>query len=135
MAELATVSQLRPVRVLVASGDAAFAKHAGDQLTALGFEVVETSASAGVTETAVLQQVSVVLLDALSGITAAAAVAASLDGLPQRVHVLLTGTRPRPAARLGYEFIDRSASGGELAAAVHRARRDGAHSAGRSSRA
>ena len=135
MAEVATIRQLRPVRVLVAGGDVGFVARASDELSALGFDVMSTLGADRVAELAALQRVNVVLLDASGGVTAAAAVASTIDALPQRVSVLLAGGRGRATARLGYEFVAHSASAEELAAAVHRAYRGGPRQVGRSSRA
>jgi DNA-binding NtrC family response regulator len=132
MADAASVHLLRPVRVLVAGGDRRFVARATDELSALGFDVMSTTTNARVAELTTLQRINVVLLDASGGVAAAAALAATLDALPQRVRVLLAGGRGRAAARLGYEFVQQSASAEELAAAVHRAYRGGPRQAERS---
>jgi hypothetical protein len=121
VADIASVHQLRPVRVLVAGGDPAFVRRATDQLTVLGFDVMSTTTPSRAAELAALQRVNVVLLDATSGVTAAAAIASALDALPGRVEVLLAGNGGHATRRLGYQVVRATATGEELAAAVHRA--------------
>jgi len=134
VADKATVRQLRPVRVLVASSDPAFVGRTTGALAAVGFHVMSTTAATRVPELAAVQRVNVVVLDASGGVAAAAALASTLDALPQRVRVLLAAGRGRSAARLGYENVNASASAEELAAAVHRAYRGGPRRNGRPSR-
>jgi hypothetical protein len=127
MADVATVHQLRPVRVLVAGNDPAFVARATEELLALGFAVISTTTAQQTAELAALHSVNVVLLDVSGGVAAAAATASVVDALPQRVHVLLAGKRSNGTRRLGYEVVRPDAPGEELAAAVHRAYRDGPH--------
>jgi len=134
VADVASVHQLRPVRVLVAGSDAAFVKRATDELLLLGFDVMSTTTAWRAAELAALQRVNVVLLDATSGVTAAAATASALDALPQRVEVLLAGNGSHATRRLGYEVVKSTVSGEELAAAVHRAYRGGPSRSRRSTR-
>jgi hypothetical protein len=130
---MASIHQLRPVRVLVAGVDAEFVQRATMELEALGFDVISTTAAELTVELASLQRVNVVLLDASRGVAAAAATASALDALPQRVRVLLAGS-VRGARRLGYEVVGADASGEELAAAVHRAYHGGTSRSRRSHR-
>jgi hypothetical protein len=123
VADVASVRQLRPVRVLVAGGDPAFVRRATDELAALGFEVMSTTTTSRAAELAALQRVNVVLLDASGGVTAAAATASAVDALPQRVQVLLAANGRNATRRLGYDVVKATASAAELAAAVHRAYR------------
>jgi hypothetical protein len=134
MADVASVHQLRPVRVLVSGSDAGFVARAAGELHALGFHVVTNTSAEHTAELASTQRVNVVVLDASSGVAAAAALAAALDALPQRVRVLLAGRGGRGARRLGYEVVEPDVSGEELAAAVHRAYRGGPVRARRSLR-
>jgi hypothetical protein len=134
VAEMASIHQLRPVRVLVAGADAEFVRRATLELEALGFDVMSTTAAERTAELASLQRVNVVVLDASRGVAAAAAMASALDALPQRVRVLLAGSYARGARRLGYEVVGADASGEELAAAVHRAYSGGASRSRRSHR-
>jgi len=134
VADVATIHQLRPVRVLVAGGDPLFVHRATRELTGLGFDVMSTTMTERTTEIAAMQRANVVLLDASSGVTAAAALAAALDALPHGVRVLLAGDGGRGARRLGYEVVGPDATGEELAAAVHRAYRGGPARARRSLR-
>ena len=134
MADIASVHQLRPVRVLVAGGDPAFVRRATDQLSVLGFDVMSTTMASRAVELAGLQRVNVVLLDTTSGVTAAAAIASALEALPQRVEVLLAGNGGHATVRLGFHVVKATASGEELAAAVHRAYRGGPSRSRRSTR-
>jgi DNA-binding NarL/FixJ family response regulator len=134
VADVASIHQLRPVRVLVSGADPAFLARTTDELTKLGFDVMSTTSAELTAEYAATQRVNVVLLDASSGVAAAAALASALDALPHRVRVLVAGRSGRGARRLGYEVIAPNASGEELAAAVHRAYRGGPARARRSMR-
>ena len=125
MADVASVHQLRPIRVLVAGDDALFVARTADKLTAFGFEVMSTESPSRVAELAALQRVNVVLLDASRGVSAAVATASTLDAMALRVTVLLAGGRGRTAARLGYDVVTPTASAEELATAVHRVYRAG----------
>jgi hypothetical protein len=121
--EAATIHQLHRVRVLVAGEDPVFVARAAGELTALGFDVMSTTAPGRTAELAALQRVNVVLLDASSGLAAAVATASALDGLPHRVQIVLSGRPGRATSKLGYDVVDPSANGEDLAAAVHRAYR------------
>jgi CheY-like chemotaxis protein len=123
--DLASVHQLRPVRVLVVGADPTFVRRATDALSLLGFDVMSTTTASRAAELAALQRVNVVLLDATSGVAAAASAASAIDGLPHRVEVLLAGNGSHGTRRLGYDVVKATASGEELAAAVHRAYHDG----------
>ena len=132
MADLASVHQLRPVRVLVVGGDPAFVRRATDALSLLGFDVMSTASLSRAAELAALQRANVVLLDATSGVAAAASAASAIDGLPHPVEVVLAGNGSHATRRLGYEVVKATASGEELAAAVHRAFSGGPPSSRRS---
>ena len=120
MADVASVHQLRPVRVLVAGADPVFVSRATDELLLLGFDVMSTTTASVAVELASRQRVNVVVLDATSGIAAAAATASALEALPQRVKILLAGNGGDTTRRLGYEVVKATASGEEIAAAVDR---------------
>jgi hypothetical protein len=129
---IATVSLLRPVRVLVAGQDSDFVTELCADLLRLGFQAMSTTRPERVAMLAALERVNVVILDTSGGLSAAAAMAGALDELPQRVRVLFAGDGS--AARLGYDVIDPGASTEELGAAVHRAYRHGPPRAPRASR-
>ena len=125
MAEIADVRLLRPVRVLVCGTDETFVSRASGDLLRLGFDVVAATGPAQVVDLAVAERANVVVLDASGGLRAAAALAGALEALPQRIRVLLASPRKLSAAKLGYDVIPVGSSPEELAAAVHRAYRDG----------
>jgi hypothetical protein len=120
VADIATVHQLRPVRVLVSGSDPEYVMRATDELTALGFEVMSTTSAERTAELATVQRANVVVLDTSRSLASAATVAAASDALPQPVRVLLAGNRDRSTRSLGYEVVPSQATGEELAAAVHR---------------
>src|SRR4051794_19616900 len=91
----------------------------------MGFDVVAATGPIEVVELAAAERANVVVLDASGGLRAAAALAAALDALPHRVRVVLAATKTPAASRLGYDVIHIDASAADLAAAVHRAYRDG----------
>ena len=95
---------------------------------------MSTTTASRAAELAALQRANVVLLDTTSGVAAAAITASALDALPQRVQVLLAGNGGHGTRRLGYDVVRATASGEELAAAVHRAYRGGPSRSRRSSR-
>jgi hypothetical protein len=130
----ADVTLLRPVRVLVAGEDNEIVGHLRDDLLRMGFHAMSTTRLSRAAELAALERVNVAILDTSGGLAAAAAVASALDALPQRVRVLLAGTRGRGAAKLGYDLIDPVGPAEELAAAVHHAYRGGPDRAEQSSR-
>lgn len=126
MAEIADVRLLRPVRVLVCGSDEAFVSRTAADLLRTGFDVVAATGPAEVVELAVNERANVVVLDVSGGLRSAAALAAALDALPQRIRVLLAAAKRKPAAsRLGYDVIDIDAPAEELAAAIQRAYRGG----------
>ena len=135
MAEaLASVQLLRPVRVLIAGDDAEVVAGLRDDLVRLGFHALSTTRADAVPELAAVERINVVILEFSGGLAAAAAVASSLDGLAQRVQVVLAGRRGKAARRLGYEVIDPGDTAEELARAIHRAYRGGPTVSGRLAR-
>jgi hypothetical protein len=112
---------LRPVRVLVAGEDEVFVTRAREDLHRMGFEALSTVRMERAAEVAAAERVNVVVLDVSGGLTAAAASAAALDALAQRVRVVLVGSGRLAVSGLGYEVVNPAAPAGELAAAVHRA--------------
>jgi DNA-binding NarL/FixJ family response regulator len=131
VAEVATIHQLHPVRVLVAGDDPLFVSRVAAELITLGFNVMSTTAPGRAAELAALQRVNVVLLDVSGGLATAVSTASALDALPHRVQVVLFGRHGRAATKLGYELVDPGASGAELAAVVQRAYRGGPSRVGR----
>jgi hypothetical protein len=133
VAEIAAITLLRPVRVLVAGDDNEIVGHLRDDLLRMGFHTMSTTRQSRVAELAAVERVNVVILEVSGGLTAAASTASAVEALPQRVRVLLAGARVRAATQLGYDMIDPGGTGEELAAAVHRAYRGGPARAERSS--
>ena len=131
---LASVQLLRPVRVLIAGDDDDAVAHLRDELVRLGFHTLSTTRVDRVPELAAMERVNVVILEFSGGIAAAAALASSIEALPQRVEVVLAGRRGKAARRLGYEVIDPGGAPEEFAAAIHRVYRGGPAAAGRSAR-
>jgi hypothetical protein len=125
VAEAATVTQLRPVRVLVAGADGAVVGHMREELLRMGFHTMSTTRTSSVADLAAVERVNVVILELSGGIGAAIAAASAIEALPHRVRILLAGPQDRAARKLGYEVIDPSGAAEELAAAVHHAYRGG----------
>jgi hypothetical protein len=123
--EIAGVRLLRPVRVLVCGSDDSFVSRAAADLLGMGFDVVAATGPAEVVDLAVAERANIVILDASGGLRSAAALAAALEALPQRICVLLASPKRAAAARLGYDVVPAAASADELASAVHRAYRGG----------
>jgi hypothetical protein len=131
---LAGVRLLRPVRVLVAGDDDLLVDALCDDLLRLGFQAMSTTRHERVATLAAIERVNVVILETSGGLTAAAAMAGSLDELPHRVRVLFACSHDSSAAQLGYDVVDPGAPSEELASAVHRAFRGGPARAPRASR-
>jgi hypothetical protein len=134
MAELAQVTLLRPVRVLVAGEDSEIVGHLRDELLRLGFQATSTTHPSRATELAVSERVNVAILDTSGGLAATASIASALEALPQRVRVVLAGRRGMRRSNLGYDVVDPAVTGEDLSIAVHRAYRGDADEVGRSSR-
>jgi hypothetical protein len=134
VADPAAVTLLRPVRVLVAGDDDRIVDHLRNELLTLGFHTMSTTRHSGITDLAAIERVNIVILETSAGLAATASIASALEGLPQRVRVLLAGPRNRAAANLGYDIVDPNGSVEDLAAAVHRAYRHGSAGARHSSR-
>jgi hypothetical protein len=116
---------LHPIRVLVCGNDERFVARAVTDLHRLGFDVVAATGPVNIAALATSERADVVLLDAFDGLTAAAAKAAALEGMPRAVQVLLATGKKSSATRLGFDVVDPRASAEELAGAVHRVFRGG----------
>jgi hypothetical protein len=134
VADTTAVTLLRPVRALVAGDHFAIVQRLRDDLLRTGFQAMSTTRVARAAELASVERVNVVILETSAGLAATAATASALEGLPQRVRILLAGPRIRAARNLGYDIVDPHGPSEELAAAVHRAYRGGPMRMGRSSR-
>jgi hypothetical protein len=130
----APVRLLRPIRVLVAGEDDLLVNALCDDLLRLGFQAMATTRQERVATLAAVERVNVVILETSRGLMAAATMAAALDELSHRVRVLLACSDDGSATRLGYDIVDPGAPSEALAAAVHRAYRDGPARAPRASR-
>jgi hypothetical protein len=133
VADVAAITLLRPVRVLVAGDDDMVIGRLRDDLLKLGFHAMSTTRPSRAAELAAIERVNVVILDTSGGLGAAASTASALEALPQRVRVLLAGPRGRAVNKLGYDLVDPKGPLEDLAAAVHRAYRGGPLPAERSS--
>jgi hypothetical protein len=134
VADTAEVTLLRPVRVLVAGDDDGVVQHLRDELLRIGFQAMSTTRVPRAAELASVERVNVVILETSAGLTATAATASALEGLPQRVRIILAGPSVRAARNLGYDIVDPDGPAEELAAAVHRVYRGGPMRIGQSSR-